>query len=246
MAALIRRHRSFLNPLWVKLTFLASPRTMRLLLVEDDAMIGESVRLGLRQDHFVVDWVQDGKAAELALLNENYALMLLDLGLPRKAGLDVLRSLRANKNSLPVLVITARDAVADRIEGLDNGADDYLVKPFDLDELSARVRALLRRQSGRVETILRFGELTLNPATHQVLLSDKEIPLSAKEYALLHALMERPGATLSRAQLEERIYGWEEEVESNAVEVHIYNLRKKLGSDWVRNVRGVGYMVSKP
>lgn len=217
---------------------------MRLLLVEDDAMIGESVRLGLRQDNFVVDWVQDGKAAELALSNDNYALMLLDLGLPKKTGLEVLRNLRANKNSLPVLIITARDAVANRIEGLDSGADDYLVKPFDLDELSARVRALLRRQSGRVESLLRCGDLSLNPVTHQAMVADKEIILSAKEFALLHALMERPGATLSRAQLEEKIYGWEEEVESNAVEVHIYNLRKKLGSDRVRNVRGVGYVIA--
>ena len=217
---------------------------MRLLLVEDDAMIGESVRLGLRQDNFVVDWVQDGKAAELALSNDNYALMLLDLGLPKKTGLEVLRNLRANKNSLPVLIITARDAVANRIEGLDSGADDYLVKPFDLDELSARVRALLRRQSGRVESLLRCGDLSLNPVTHQAMVADKEIILSAKEFALLHALMERPGATLSRAQLEEKIYGWEEEVESNAVEVHIYNLRKKLGSDRLRNVRGVGYVIA--
>ena len=217
---------------------------MRLLLVEDDAMIGESVRLGLRQDNFVVDWVQDGKAAELALINDNYALMLLDLGLPKKTGLEVLRNLRANKNSLPVLIITARDAVANRIEGLDSGADDYLVKPFDLDELSARVRALLRRQSGRVESLLRCGDLSLNPVTHQAMVADKEIILSAKEFALLHALMERPGATLSRAQLEEKIYGWEEEVESNAVEVHIYNLRKKLGSDRLRNVRGVGYVIA--
>ena len=217
---------------------------MRLLLVEDDAMIGESVRLGLRQDNFVVDWVQDGKAAELALSNDHYALMLLDLGLPKKTGLEVLRNLRANKNSLPVLIITARDAVANRIEGLDSGADDYLVKPFDLDELSARVRALLRRQSGRVESLLRCGDLSLNPVTHQAMVADKEIILSAKEFALLHALMERPGATLSRAQLEEKIYGWEEEVESNAVEVHIYNLRKKLGSDRVRNVRGVGYVIA--
>ena len=217
---------------------------MRLLLVEDDAMIGESVRLGLRQDNFVVDWVQDGKAAELALSNDHYALMLLDLGLPKKTGLEVLRNLRANKNSLPVLIITARDAVANRIEGLDSGADDYLVKPFDLDELSARVRALLRRQSGRVESLLRCGDLSLNPVTHQAMVADKEIILSAKEFALLHALMERPGATLSRAQLEEKIYGWEEEVESNAVEVHIYNLRKKLGSDRLRNVRGVGYVIA--
>jgi two-component system, OmpR family, response regulator QseB len=218
---------------------------MRLLLVEDDAMIGESIRLGLKQDGFAVDWVQDGKSAEAALKHESYALLLLDLGLPRKAGLDVLRDLRASNNRIPVLVLTARDGVADRILGLDSGADDYLAKPFDLDELSARIRALLRRQSGRTETVMRFAELELNPTTHQAFIADKEIPLSAKEFALLEALIDRAGAVLSRAQLEQRLYGWDEEVESNAVEVHIHNLRKKLGRDWIRNVRGIGYMLAK-
>jgi two-component system, OmpR family, response regulator QseB len=218
---------------------------MRLLLVEDDTMIGESVRLGLRQDGFVVDWVQDGKAAELAFANEEYALLLLDLGLPKKSGIDVLKTLRSNRNGIPVLVLTARDAIADRIAGLDFGADDYLVKPFDLDELAARVRALLRRQSGRIETVVRYGDLVLNPATHQVHLGDKEIALSAKEFSVLHALVDRPGAVLSRQQLEQHLYGWNEEIESNAIEVHIHNLRKKLGGDMIRNVRGVGYMVAK-
>lgn len=218
---------------------------MRLLLIEDDAMIGESVRLGLRQDGFTVDWVQDGKAAETALKNEPYAVLLLDLGLPKKSGLDVLRGLRASNNTIPVLVLTARDAVADRVIGLDCGADDYLAKPFDLDELSARIRALLRRRSGRSETVMRFAELVLNPTTHQARIGDKEIPLSAKEFALLEALIDRAGAVLSRAQLEQRLYGWNEEVESNAVEVHIHNLRKKLGRDLIRNVRGIGYMLAK-
>jgi two-component system, OmpR family, response regulator QseB len=218
---------------------------MRLLLVEDDSMIGESVRLGLRQDGFVVDWVQDGRAAELALANEPYALMLLDLGLPKKDGIEILKTLRANNNAIPVLVLTARDTVAQRISGLDLGADDYLVKPFDLDELSARVRALLRRQSGRTESVVRFGDLVMNPATHQVLLADKDIALSAKEFAVLHALIDRPGAVLSRQQLEQRLYGWNEEIESNTIEVHIHNLRKKLGGDLIRNVRGVGYTVAK-
>lgn len=218
---------------------------MRLLLVEDDTMIGESVRLGLRQDGFVIDWVQDGKAAELALSNETYALLLLDLGLPKKGGLEVLKNLRTQRNPIPVLVLTARDAVADRVKGLDAGADDYLVKPFDLDELAARIRALLRRQSGRIETELRCGDLTINPATHQVFLGAKEIALSAKEFAILHALIDRPGAVLSRVQLEQHLYGWDEEIESNAVEVHIHNLRKKLGSELIRNVRGVGYVVDK-
>ncbi len=218
---------------------------MRLLLVEDDTMIGESVRLGLRQDGFVIDWVQDGKAAELALSNETYALLLLDFGLPKKGGLEVLKNLRSQRNPIPVLVLTARDAVADRVQGLDAGADDYLVKPFDLDELAARIRALLRRQSGRIETELRCGDLTINPATHQVFLSAKEIALSGKEFAILHALIDRPGAVLSRVQLEQHLYGWDEEIESNAVEVHIHNLRKKLGSELIRNVRGVGYVVEK-
>lgn len=218
---------------------------MRLLLIEDDAMIGESVRLGLRQDGFTVDWVQDGKAAETALKNEPYAVLLLDLGLPKKSGLEVLRGLRASNNTIPVLVLTARDAIADRVIGLDCGADDYLAKPFDLDELSARIRALLRRQSGRSETVMRFAELVLNPTTHQARIGDKEIPLSAKEFAVLEALIDRAGAVLSRTQLEQRLYGWNEEVESNAVEVHIHNLRKKLGRDLIRNVRGIGYMLAK-
>jgi two-component system, OmpR family, response regulator QseB len=218
---------------------------MRLLLVEDDAMIGESVRLGLRQDGFAVDWVQDGKAAEVALKTEPYSLLMLDLGLPKKSGLEVLRDLRAAKINIPVLVLTARDAVADRVAGLDGGADDYLVKPFDLEELAARIRALLRRHSGRSETVMRLAELALHPTSHQVFIGTKEIPLSAKEFALLQALIDRPGAVLSRAQLEQRLYGWDEEVESNAVEVHIHNLRKKLGRDWIRNVRGIGYMLSK-
>ncbi len=218
---------------------------MRVLLVEDDTMIGESVRIGLRHDGFAVDWVQDGKAAEFALKSESYALLLLDLGVPKKNGLDVLRDLRAGHNPISVLVLTARDAIADRVIGLDCGADDYLAKPFDLDELSARIRALIRRQSGRSETVMRFAELTLNPTTHQARIGDKDIPLSAKEFALLEALIDRAGAILSRAQLEQRLYGWNEEVDSNAVEVHIYNLRKKLGRDLIRNVRGIGYMLAK-
>ncbi len=214
-------------------------------MVEDDTMIGESVRLGLRHDGFVVDWVQDGKAAEVAVGIESYALLLLDLGLPKKSGLEVLRGLRASKNNIPILLITARDSVADRIQGLDSGADDYLVKPFDLDELSARIRALLRRQSGRSETVMRFAELALDPTNHQAFIGAEEISLSGKEFALLEALLDRAGAVLSRAQLEQRLYGWDEEVESNAVEVHIHNLRKKLGRDWIRNVRGIGYTLAK-
>ena len=218
---------------------------MRLLLVEDDRMIGASVQSGLRQEGYSVDWVSDGAAAELAIANDVYELMLLDLGLPRKTGLDLLAALRRKGSVLPVLVITARDSVADRVKGLDAGADDYLVKPFDLDELSARIRALLRRQAGRASPVIEHGPLSLNPATHDVFLDGAPVNLSGREFALLHALLEHPGVPLSRAQLEERIYGWDEEVESNTVEVYIHSLRRKLGAEWIRNVRGVGYRVAE-
>lgn len=218
---------------------------MRLLLVEDDVMVGRAVRKGLRQDGFVVDWVQDGMMAQSALIQEDYQLVLLDLGLPKKNGLDVLKVFRASGNQTPVLILTARDGVADRVAGLDAGADDYLVKPFDLDELGARIRALLRRRSGRAEPLVKYGHLTLNPATHEVLLHDQPINLSAREFALLRAFLDRPGVALSRAQLEEKIYGWDDSIESNTVEVYIHALRKKLGSHFIKNVRGVGYMVMK-
>ena len=218
---------------------------MRLLLVEDDSMIGESVRQGLRQDGFTVDWVRDGRAAELALANEVYDLLLLDLGLPKKEGLEVLKTLRHKGNTIPVMILTARDAVADRVRGLDAGADDYLVKPFDLDELAARIRALLRRRSGRAEPVIRVGALMLNPATREVMLNGEPVTLSAREFALLAALLDRPGAVLSREQLEEKLYGWDDEIESNTVEVYIHSLRKKFGADFIKNVRGVGYMVPR-
>ncbi|MDA8110108.1 MAG: response regulator transcription factor [Betaproteobacteria bacterium] len=218
---------------------------MRLLLVEDDRMIGEGVQKGLRQDGFSVDWVQDGRSAELALGAESYDCMLLDLGLPNRDGIEVLRSLRARHDDLPVVVVTARDAVAERIKGLDTGADDYVVKPFDLDELAARVRAVVRRREGRAEPVIEHLGLKLNPATHEASFEGKPLALSAREFAVLEALTARPGAILSRAQLEERLYGWGEEVESNAVEVFIHGLRKKLGTDFIRTVRGVGYMVPR-
>ena len=218
---------------------------MRLLLVEDDQMIGESVRTGLQQDGFAVDWVQDGRAAELALETNSYDTLLLDLGLPRKAGLEVLASLRRRGDPIPVLILTARDAIADRVKGLDAGADDYLVKPFDLEELAARVRALLRRKSGRADPVIQVGTLIINPATHEVSQDGKPVTLSAREFALLHALAGRPGVVYSRAQLEEKLYGWGHEVESNTVEVYIHSLRRKLGADFIHNVRGVGYMVPK-
>jgi two-component system response regulator QseB len=219
---------------------------MRLLLVEDDSMIGESVRKALRQDGFIVDWVQDGYAAEIAVGSEKYDLLLLDLGLPKKSGLDVLKSIRQSGNRIPILILTARDAVADRVKGLDAGADDYLVKPFDFEELEARIRALCRRQSGRVDSVIRLGDVTLNSASHEVHLKGAPVVLSGREFALLAAFLDRPGTVLSLSQLEEKIYGWGDEVGSNAVEVYIHALRKKLGADFIKNVRGVGYMVSKP
>ena len=217
---------------------------MRLLLVEDDAMIGEGLRLGLRQEGHTVDWVRDGKAAESALSAETFELVLLDLGIPHRNGLEVLKTLRLKGNPVPVLIITAKDAIEDRIAGLDAGADDYVTKPFDLDELAARIRALQRRRGGRADPLLTLGDLVLDPAAHKVTLAGREVVLSQREFALLHALAERPGSVLSRTQIEERLYGWGEEVESNAVEVHIHNLRRKLGSDRIRNLRGVGYFVA--
>ncbi|TRZ55405.1 MAG: response regulator [Rhodocyclaceae bacterium] len=218
---------------------------MRILLAEDDQMIGESIQRGLRQDGYAVDWVSDGIAAENALSDHDYALVLLDLGLPRKDGIHFLEDLRRRHNQTPVLILTARDAVSDRVRGLDAGADDYLVKPFDFDELSARIRALVRRQSGRVEPEVLIGDLRVNLASHEVFLADLPIMLSAREFSLLRALLEEPGVPLSRAQIEERIYGWDEEVESNAVEVYIHALRRKLGPEWIKNLRGVGYLIPR-
>ncbi|MEF8721966.1 response regulator [Candidatus Accumulibacter phosphatis] len=216
---------------------------MRVLLVEDDPMIGKSVQQGLRQDGSSVDWVRDGQAAELALTTTPYELLLLDLGLPGRSGLDVLARLRRSGNDIPVLIITARDAVADRIRGLDSGADDYLVKPFDLDELSARMRALLRRHAGRASPVIEHGDLRMNPATHELTQDGRPVALSGREFALLQALLERPGTPLSRTKLEERLYGWGEEIESNAVEVYIHSLRRKLGTERIKNIRGVGYLL---
>lgn len=215
---------------------------MRVLLVEDDSMIGESVKKGLRQDGFAVDWVEDGEAAEAALASHTYDLMVLDLGLPRKSGLDVLRSLRSGGHDLPVLIATARDEVPSRVEGLDAGADDYLIKPFDLDELAARIRAILRRRAGRAEPLLRHRGVSLNPATREVMRDGVPVTVTARELALLHAFMDRPGAVLSKSQIEEKLYGWGGEVESNTVEVYIHALRKKLGAEFIQNVRGVGYL----
>ncbi len=208
-------------------------------------MIGTGIRTGLRQEGYTVDWVRDGDAAELATATNDYDAILLDLGLPGKTGLELLAQWRRKQNTLPILIITARDSVDDRIAGLDTGADDYLVKPFDLNELAARLRALLRRRAGRASPVIEHGPLTLDPATHDVRLNDKAITLSNREFALLHALLQQPGVPLSRSQLEDRLYGWDEEIGSNAVEVHIHALRRKIGNDLIRNLRGVGYMVPR-
>jgi DNA-binding response OmpR family regulator len=218
---------------------------MRLLLAEDDPMIGDAVRRGLVQDGFAVDWVRDGHAADLALAEKVHELLLLDLGLPRKDGLDVLAAMRRRGDARPVLVLTARDAVADRVAGLDAGADDYLVKPFELTELAARIRALVRRQSGRAAPRIDLGAVTIDPATREVCVGGSPVALSGREYALLEALAARPGAILSRAQLEERLYGWKDAVDSNAVEVHLSSLRRKLPPDTIRNVRGLGWMLPR-
>jgi two-component system response regulator QseB len=219
---------------------------MRILLVEDDPMIGKTLQQALQQDGYAVDWVTDGESGRTAITTSQdaYVLVLLDLGLPRKGGLALLRELRREGNRVRVLVVTARDAVADRVEGLDAGADDYLTKPFSLDELTARIRALLRRDVTREDNVLRHGDLALDTATHAVTKGGKVVDVSAREFALLAALLERPGAALSKTQLEERIYRWGDEVESNAVEVHIHNLRKKLGSEAIRTLRGVGYALA--
>lgn len=218
---------------------------MRLLLAEDDAMIGESITEALINENYAVDWVRDGRAAELALDNGVYDLLLLDLGLPKKQGLTILSEYRKRGGMLPILVITARDSTANRVEGLDAGADDYLIKPFELEELFARVRALLRRQAGRADPLITYGDLTLNPASHEVIFRNQLLNMSAKEFGLLHALLDQPERVLSLAQLEEKLYGWDQEVDSNAIEVYIHRLRKKLGNDFIRNVRGVGYKVGK-
>lgn len=218
---------------------------MHLLLVEDDIMLGESICQGLRLAGFEPFWVRDGTAAEQSLKTRDFDVILLDLGLPKRSGLEILESIRSSGVRLPVLILTARDKVCDRIVGLNMGADDYIAKPFDLDELAARVRAVLRRQPGNDAGAMQIGSLMLNPSTHEAILEGRTLPLSKSEFMLLEILAARPGLVLSRAQLEQNLYGCGQRIESNTVEVYIHNLRKKLGPSFIKNVRGVGYMLSK-
>lgn len=218
---------------------------MRILLVEDDAMIGAAISVTLKDAAYSVDWVKDGVTANSVLEQDGHQCVLLDLGLPKRDGLDVLLRLRLGGNTMPVIIITARDGVDDRIKGLDFGADDYLVKPFDVNELLARIRAVIRRKGGQAAPLLSNGKVSLDQATREACCGDIVALMSAREFSLLQALLLRPGAILTRAELEERIYGWNEEVESNAVDFLIHGIRKKLGADAIKNVRGAGWMVEK-
>ncbi|GLU41551.1 response regulator [Pseudomonas citronellolis] len=219
---------------------------MRILLAEDDPLLGDGIRAGLGLEGDTVDWVTDGVAADQALATDEFDLLVLDLGLPRRDGMEVLRGLRKRGDMTPVLILTARDKVADRVAGLDAGADDYLSKPFDLDELLARVRALTRRHTGRAQPLLEHGQLRLDPATHQVSLGGEPVELAPREYALLRLLLEQRGKVLSRTRLVEALYGWDGELESNAIEVHVHHLRRKLGNELIRTVRGIGYGIDRP
>ena len=219
---------------------------MRVLLAEDDSMIGDALMYALNAAHYAVDWVKDGHSALTAVQTQHYDFMLLDLGLPIMDGLDVLRALRAKSNRIPVLIVSARDALESRIAGLDLGADDYILKPFEISELLARIRVVIRRQNSNTHSVLENGHISLDLVTREAAVEGKSIRLSAREYALLEALLMRPGAILSRQNLEDRIYQWDKEVESNAIEFLIHGLRKKLGSQLIKNVRGLGWMVSKP
>ena len=218
---------------------------MRILLVEDDPILGDGIQTGLCQDNYNVDWLTDGGQASQALQTDEYDLLLLDLNLPVKSGLDILKEIRNRNDKTPVLILTARDAIEDRVKGLDTGADDYLSKPFDLDELLARVRALLRRSKGRTTPTLTHNELELNPVEHSLTISGKAVDLSPVEFNLLLLMLEGRGRVFPRRQLEENLYGWNKDVDSNAIEVHVHHLRKKLGSDLIRTVRGVGYVIDK-
>jgi len=216
---------------------------MRVLLVEDDLLLGEGLSTGLKQDGYAVDWMQDGESAEVALNIEHFDILILDLGLPKQDGLQLLQKLRSKGSPIPVLILTARDSLDDRIKGLDVGADDYMIKPFDLEELNARMRALLRRSAGRAAPKLIHGNLTLDPAAHEVRYKGTVIDLPPKEFAVLQTLLENVGRVISKTKLQETLYSWEQDVASNALEVHIHHLRKKLDSDFIRTIRGVGYII---
>ncbi|MEN9847947.1 MAG: hypothetical protein RL368_687 [Pseudomonadota bacterium] len=218
---------------------------MRLLLIEDDALIGDGIQAGLNQVGYAIDWVQNAEAGEHALNIESYDGLILDVGLPRQSGLSLLKKLRSAGNKLPVLILTARDSIHDKIKGLDTGADDYMIKPFDLEELAARLRAILRRAQGRATPCLEYGALRLDPAAKILTLEAEPITLSQKELLILQTLLENIGKILSRSRLEESLYGWDDMIESNAVEVHIHHLRKKLGKNLIRTIRGIGYMIPK-
>jgi two-component system OmpR family response regulator/two-component system response regulator QseB len=218
---------------------------MRILLAEDDPELGDGLTVGLRLSGFAVDWIRDGNAADQALQAESFDLLVLDLGLPRLSGMEVLKRARSRGQTVPILVLTARDALGDKVAGLDAGADDYLVKPIDLDELTARIRALTRRSAGRAAPLLTHGDVVLDPAAHSVTLAGQPVELSSREFSLLQMLLESAGRVLTRSQLEQSMYGWRDEPDSNALEVHIHHLRKKLGSDLIRTLRGVGYTIAK-
>lgn len=219
---------------------------MRILLVEDDQQLGDGLMVGLRQTGLTVDWLTDGESANRALQSEIFDLVVLDLGLPRMSGMEVLQQSRRRGQTMPILILTARDATGDKVAGLDAGADDFLVKPIDIDELSARIRALTRRSSGRAAPVLRHGPLELNPAAHTLSKNGNPVELSAREFSLLQTLLENSGRVLTRSQLEQSMYGWRDEPDSNALEVHIHHLRKKLGNELIRTLRGVGYTIPSP
>lgn len=218
---------------------------MRVLLVEDDELLGDGLSSGLKHAGYTVDWVKDGASAQAAILQESFDIIVLDLGLPKKSGLDVLKTIRGKNIITPVAILTAKDAITDRVALLDAGADDFISKPFDMDELCARLRALHRRSSDRAEPTIKYAEIVLNPAAHTVTFKGDELTLSRREFALLHKLLANVGRVISREHLTTTLYGWGDEVDSNALEVHIHNLRKKFGSDLIRTIRGVGYMIEK-